>query len=296
MTKLKTLHLYGSPIFLYNLVASIPQLAPRLENLTVRSLSQSCPSRIRYSLACCRYHTYESRMYFPRIPTPLNHLQGLSIHPTTWNVCMYSANFQQLGQTIRRLRMTNRLTLVPIVWPLIGNLTHLELISSWGAAGETSLLEVILGNGACLEALRLVGCPEQTHSIFFRQFPRSLPQLRIFGLHISRGDRVVMDVDLFPAVCHFLRDRPLLETLELMAPAHAIGQAFGFGPSIWEFISTLDHLRILSARLLNVIPSQTMVGLIPRSVETLTVPYCGVHYLEQLLQKVHSLLDFCRTC
>jgi len=51
MTKLKTLHLYGSPIFLYNLVSNIPLLAPNLEGITLMSVSTiSCASYVRYSV------------------------------------------------------------------------------------------------------------------------------------------------------------------------------------------------------------------------------------------------------
>jgi hypothetical protein len=173
---------------------------------------------------------------------------------------------------------------------MIGNLTHLELFSSWGGADETSLFKTVLGNGERIESLRLVGCPMQTHSAYFRKYPRSLPRLRDFGLHIRHGPRAVIDPDLFPSICDFLRDRPLLDLLELTAHAREIDQKmFGFDVRVWEFISSLENLHTLSANLLNAIPHQKMVELIPRSVKTLTLPPCGVWYLEQLLQKVRYL-------
>jgi hypothetical protein len=101
----------------------------------------------------------------------------------------------------------------------------------------------------------------------------------------------VIDPDLFPAICDFLQDRPLLESLELIAYAREIDQtAFGFDVRVWDFISSLHHLRILSANLLHAIPRPKMVKLLPRSVKTLTVPPCGVWYLERLLQEVRPLL------
>jgi hypothetical protein len=39
MSGLKTLYLYGSPMFLHNLVSKLPDLAPRLEGVTIRSVS-----------------------------------------------------------------------------------------------------------------------------------------------------------------------------------------------------------------------------------------------------------------
>jgi hypothetical protein len=179
----------------------------------------------------------------------------------------------------------------PIITPLAGNLTHLELVAPWGGANETSLFHVILGSCERLESLRLVGYPLQAHSIHFRQYRRSLPLLRDFGLRLVHGRMATIDPDLFPAICDFLRGRPLLESLELVAYAREVDQmAFGFGVYVWEFVSSLPNLRILSANLLNAIPRQRMIALIPRSVKTLSVPPCGVWYLEQLLQEVRFSL------
>jgi len=267
MTKLKTLHLHGSPMFLYNFVANLPLLAPNLVGITIR------------------YHAYESRVYFPRIPTPLRNLESLCVHPTTWDISAYVDEFKQLGQTLRRLRMANRSSVMPIVVPLAKNLTHLELLSPWGGPNETSLFQIILGNGEHIESLRLVGCPLQTHSVYFRQYPRSLPRLRDFGVRLVQAGTALIDPDFFPAICDFLRERPLLESLELTPYAQETDQTvFGFNVHVWEFISSLQHLRILSATLLDTIPHQRMVGLIPHSVKTLTVSLCDWH-LEQLLQQ-----------
>ena len=220
----------------------------------------------------------------------MNRLERLCVHPTAGDLSAYVNDFQCLGQTLRRLRIANRSNLVPIILPMIGNLTHLELFSSWGGADEPSLFKTVLGNGERIESLRLVGCPMQTHSTYFRKYPRSLPRLRDFGLHIRHGPRAVIDPDLFPSICDFLRDRPLLDLLELTAHAREIDQKmFGFDVRVWEFISSLENLHTLSANLLNAIPHQKMVELIPRSVKTLTLPPCGVWYLEQLLQKVRYL-------
>jgi hypothetical protein len=182
--------------------------------------------------------------------------------------------------------MANRSSVVPIILPIARNLTHLELLSSWGGTDETSLFQVILGNGEHLESLRLVGYPLQTHSVYFRQYPRSLPRLRDFGVRLVQASTTLVDPDFFPAICDFLQQRPLLESLELIPYAQENDQAvFGFNECVWEFISSLQHLRILSATMLDTIPYQKMVELIPRSVKTLTVSLCDWH-LEQLLQKV----------
>jgi len=161
------------------------------------------------------------------------------------------------------------------------------LFSSWGGADETSLFQVILSSGEHLESLRLIGCPLQVHSVYFRQYPRSLPLLRDFGMHLQHGSRAVVDPDLFPAICDFLRNRPLLNLLELwIHNAREIDLTmFGFDVRVWEFLSSLGCLRTLSANLLLAIPYQTMVELIPRSVKTLTVPPCGTWHLDRLLQK-----------
>jgi hypothetical protein len=228
-------------------------------------------------------------MYCPRIPV-LKHLEQLCVHPTTADLCAYNDVLKQAGQTLRRLKMAHRSNPAPIITPLAGNLTHLELVGSWGAK-ETSLFHVILGSCGRLESLRLVGYPLQAHSIHFRQYRRSLPLLRDFGLRLVYGRMATIDPDLFPAICDFLRDRPLLESLELIAHVREVDEmAFGFGEYVWEFISSLPNLRILSAKLLNAIPRQRMIALIPRSVKTLSVPPCGVCYLEQLLQEVRFSL------
>jgi len=216
----------------------------------------------------------------------LKHLEQLCVHPTTADLCAYNDGFKQASQTLKRLKMAHQSNPAPIITPLAGNLTHLELVAPWGGANETSLFHVILGSCERLESLRLVGYPLQAHSIHFRQYRRSLPLLRDFGLRLVHGRMATIDPDLFPAICDFLRDRPLLESLELVAYAREVDQmAFGFGVYVWEFVSSLPNLRILSANLLNAIPRQRMIALIPRSVKTLSVPPCGVWYLEQLLQE-----------
>jgi len=268
LSGLKTLYLYGSPIFLYNLVSRLPDLTPRVEGVTIR------------------YHQYEGRIYCPRIPAPLRNLEQLCVHPTTADLCAYNDGLKEASQTLRRLKMAHHSSPVPIITPLAGNLTHLELVAPWGGASETSLFHVILGSGERLESLRLVGYPLQAHSIHFRQFRRSLPLLRDFGIRLVHGRMAMIDPDLFPAICDFLRDRPLLESLELVAYTREVDQAaFGFGTYVWEFVSSLPRLRILSANLLSAIPRKRMIGLIPRSIKTLSVPPCGVWYLEQLLQE-----------
>jgi len=207
------------------------------------------------------------------------------VHPTTGDLSAYVNEFQQLGQSLRRLRMANRSNVVPIIVPLARNLTHLELLAPWGRADETSLFQVILGNGECIESLRLVGCPLQPHSVYFRQYPRSLPRLRDFGVRLVQAGTALVDLDFFPAICDFLRERPLLESLELTPyPQENDQKVFGFDVKVWEFISSLQHLRVLSATMLDTIPHQKIVELIPRSVKTLTVSLCDWH-LEQLLQK-----------
>ena len=292
LTGLKTLYLYGSPIFLYNLVSRLPQLAPRVEGVTIRSVSDiSYMCHIHCSNPFHRYHRYDGRLYCPRIPTPLDRLEQLCVHPTTGDLSAYNDGFQQVGQTLRKLRMAHHSNPVPIIVPLAGHLTHLELLAPWGGVDEASLFHVILGSGERLESLRLVGYPVQAHSVYFRQYRRSLPRLRDFGLRLVHGRMAVIDPDLFPAICDFLQDRPLLESLELIAYAREIDQtAFGFDVRVWDFISSLHHLRILSANLLHAIPRPKMVKLLPRSVKTLTVPPCGVWYLERLLQEVRPLL------
>jgi len=254
-------------MFLCNLVLRLPQLTPRLESVTVR------------------YHHYDGRIFCPRIPVPLGRLEQLCVHPTG-DISAYNDAFRQVGQTLRRLRMAHQSNPLPIVTPLIGNLTHLELLSSWGRPDETSLFQVVLNNGERLESLRLVGYPMQTHSFYFRQYPRSLPLLRDFGLRLVHGYATVIDPDLFPAICNFLRDRPRLEGLELIGYTREIDQAaFGFDERVWDFISSLQQLRVLSANLLHALPRQSITELIPRSLKTLSVPSCGIWNLEQLLQK-----------
>jgi hypothetical protein len=113
-----------------------------------------------------------------------------------------------------------------------------------------------------------------------------LPQLRDFGVRLAPGLSLVVDPDFFLAICDFLQDRPILESLELIPYAQEMDQvAFGFDERVWEFLSSLPRLRVLSTILLNTIPHQRMVELIPCSVKTLTVSVCD-WYLEQLLQKV----------
>ena len=187
---------------------------------------------------------------------------------------------------MRRLRIKHQLNVAPIIATLTGKLTHLEVLAPWGEAGETSLFEIVLGTCGLLESFRVMGCSMQTHSVYFRQYPRSLPLLRDFAVCLPPDPLAAVDPDLFPAICDFLRDRPMLESLELISSDFEIDQpAFGFDTHVWEFLSSLQHLRILSTRTLDEIPHQRMVELLPRLLTTLTVSMCSWH-LERMLQKV----------
>lgn len=236
-----------------------------------------------------RYHTYNGHVYFPRIPVPWDHLEQLCVYPTAEDLSMYSGGLQQLARTLRRLRMAHRSNITPAIATLAGNLTHLELVTPWGAVDEISLFQVVLGNCEHLESLRLIGCPLQIHSVYFRQYPHSLPRLRDFGVCLAPGLLMVLDPDFFPAICDFLRDRPMLESLELNSCAAQNDQtAFGFDMRVWEFLSSLQHLRILCTRTVDTIPQKRMVELIPRSVKTLTLSMCDWH-LEKMLQEVRII-------
>ena len=229
-------------------------------------------------------------MYFPRVPIVWDRLEQLSLHPIigVGNSIPLTPELHQISKTLRRLRMAHRSSPTRLIALLADNLTHLELISSWGGPSETSLFQVVLGSCARLESLRLIGCPLVTHSVYFRQYPRALPWLRDFGIRFAPAHSVAKDPDFFLAICDFLRDRPILESLELLPYSQEIGQTiFGFDVRVWEFLSSLQHLRILSTFMLNTIPHQRMVHLIPRSVTTLTVSMCDWH-LELLLRKVRS--------
>jgi hypothetical protein len=82
----------------------------------------------------------------------------------------------------------------------------------------------------------------------------------------------------------------MLESLELNSyAAHDDQAAFGFDIGVWEFLSSLQHLRILSTSIVDTVPHKRMVELIPRSLKTLTLSMCDWH-LEKMLQEVRLIV------
>lgn len=253
LKRLKTLDIYGSSLLMEGFIAGLPQAVPWLEGLTVRY--------------------YKDGSEFIPIPTPWTCLRQLSIHPMTPDISVYAEAFQHLGLSLRRLRIANQSNLLPIIGSLTQNLTHLELASFWGVGSRESLLDAILSNGSSLESLRIGGVLfMHEQSVFFRKYPRSLPHLRDFSARFTLSQFSMNDPDLFPAICDFLRERPLLESLELVLGCGGVLQAtLGFDERVWEGLTSMQHLHTLCLTVPTAKPPGNIVQWIPRSVKTLTL-------------------------
>jgi len=175
---------------------------------------------------------------------------------------------------LKNLRIGSHREIIPFITPLImGNLTHLELNYSPSPPSPFPF-EAVLRDGAHLESLRIEEPSSfQTPSVHFRRYSHSLPQLKRFAISFSSpASAAEYDYDLFPTICDFLRNKPGLVTLELVAPNNSKSQKLlGFGRECWNFLTALDHLRCLSMTLTNLDDSEHYSQLIPRSVTSLTL-------------------------
>jgi hypothetical protein len=181
-------------------------------------------------------------------------------------------NFFQRAFHLKNLCIDEPGCIFPVISPLLGQLTYLELRCS-----QFPLLpfpfEAILRDGIHLESLRIQDPPSsQTTSIHFRRYSHCLPHLKRFGISFKpAGSPLEWDEDLFPAICDFLYNKQDLATVELVAPKHATYQThLGFDRRCWDMLPALDHLRYLSITLTN-LDSKHCAQFIPRCVTGLAL-------------------------
>lgn len=231
---------------------------------------------LRCSLTHMLYHRY--RMYSlaaeTQIPAPLDCLQELALFPIPNDPAFYEY-LNKATSTLRRLRLRSDPMIFNTITPILSHLTHLEL-AICGYSYEESFFATILSTCILLQSLRLefkISSSLHIHSPHFRRHADSLPHLEDFGIHFAHIEG--NDPDLFPAIRDFIRDRPRLLSLELVAPAYRYpltsfnGKQIGIGSQAWDFLSSLPSL----IRLYMIVPYglaiQQAAALVPRSVRSL---------------------------
>jgi hypothetical protein len=213
-----------------------------------------------------------THIHEPQIPAPLDCLQELALVPFPDDSEVYET-LRKATTALRRLRLRTGSTMFETITPMLWDLTHLELSSSWQIPGYRSIFEVVLSNGIHLESLRLKGAICWPHSPHFRNHPDALPHLRDFGLHFTAID--YRDPDLFPAISDFVRDRPHLVSLDLVAPSYCYpmcsfdGERMGLSSRAWDFLPSLPGLTRLYMIVPRGLAIQQAATLIPRSVRSL---------------------------
>jgi len=242
---------------LTRIVATLHETVPQLRSLVVR------------------YAEYEN---FDLPVTPRN-IESLSIDPAMWLASStYATFFEQDLSCLRKLRIAGQNYILPLITPLMGKLTHLDLYHPtydlFAATSSAQSFEVVLREGAHLESLRIrQSRPSHTPSIHFRHYSHSLPHLTRFSIAFgSPTSAAEYDRDLFPAICDFLRNKPGLVTVELIAPSNLAGhRPLGYDRKCWGLLSAFSCLRGLSMTLTELGESERCAQLIPRSVTTLAL-------------------------
>jgi hypothetical protein len=177
--------------------------------------------------------------------------------------------FRRLGPSLRRIFLHSDRSFFATVKSVLRNLTHLELSGTWDDhRQETSAFESILCHGIHLESLRVKGYVVKRHSVSFRNHPDALPDLRHFGVHITADG--IRDEDLFPAILDFLRNRPQLESLELISPfCHpgATPDNSVVSSPCWDILSEFPHIRKLAITIPH--DKSSITEVIPSTVQTL---------------------------
>jgi hypothetical protein len=253
----------------------------RLEGLTVRSIFLLAAGLAMHRLNS-KFHRLEDGSYNHQLQWKLFDIpltcQELAIYPMPHTAS--NTLFKGRGPPLRKLRISEVNYLhyrrpIVVIAPILENLTHLELTSHWDGVNGDSVFQIILTGGHHLESLRIRnrGDVMQQHSSHFRHHAKSLPRIREFGVHLGHLSSSV-DPDFFTAICDFLKDRPLLQSLELVIQFTERSN-FGYGQSTWNFISSLQGLRILSATVHGPL-TEPIPQLVPRSLETLMLSDCAM--------------------
>ncbi|OBZ74801.1 hypothetical protein A0H81_05645 [Grifola frondosa] len=228
---------------------------------------------------------------FLRILETLNHrLSGLSLMPSDGTGELRFPSFKHIMQfsyesnggnptklyeflvqnktSIRSLFLHNPNWTFPSDAISIRNLTHLDFKGM--LPPDSRAFADIFENGHQLESLRLQCMLECTASSQFREYPTALPFLRHFAFSIL-GYRM-NDLDLFPAIAQFLRDRNALRTLHLTVPSADWAQRrLGYDATVWGVLPSLTNLRNLSATLPKDVAAAVAMWLVPRGVQALSL-------------------------
>jgi hypothetical protein len=260
---------HGTHYALGSLVAALlPTTVPQLKGVEIKF--------VLHLYACAFNVDFIFRRYVelnpPEFPVILADLESITIE----SVADAYQSFLGSAPSLRDLRIGGHQHIAPLITPLtMGKLTHLELYRTASYSTVASFpFEIVLRDGAHLESLRAENLQSsQFPSVHFRRYSHSLPYLKRFGISFSSPmSPADYDLDLFPAICDFLRNKSGLVTLELIAPSHPLGQrSLGFGKGCWDFLPILVNLRCLSMTLTDLGDSKHCTQFIPRSVTSLTL-------------------------
>jgi len=242
----------GTHYALTQIVATLPQAVPQLRDLSIR---------------------YAEKYQSSALPVTLRKLESLYIDPVTWSTLSIHRHFlEDLSTCLQNLRIVNQNFILPLITPLVGKLTHLEMYHT--RSSPPFPFEVVLRDGVHLVSLRIEKTPTSgTPSVHFRRYSHALPRLKRFGVSFPPPEVAAQrDYDLFPAICDFLSNKPCLLTLELVAPNHSVyHQGLGYDRKCWDLLPTFNHLRGLSMTLTNLRDSEHCAQFIPRSVTSLAL-------------------------
>jgi hypothetical protein len=242
-------------------------------------------------LSSADYVFYRYTELDPDLPPIPRNLESLSIHPVTRSILALNAYKNCFERDLCLKNLCISAQLYSFVMPLVGMLTHLELRCR-GISPSATLFELFLRDGVHLESLRIQEASLfQTPSVHFRRYSHSLPHLKQFAISLSHPSSPSdYDPDIFPAICDFLRNKPGLVTLGLIAPRNpVVHRHLGFDRRCWDLLPALNHLRALSITLMDLGDSEHCAELIPRSVTSLAL--LGSAHGIKLMSMVRTSLD-----
>jgi hypothetical protein len=212
---------------------------------------------------------------------PLKWLRELALSLPT-EIATFVEIIRELEPSLQHLRVKgdlNPTSILPAITPVLGNLVCLELsLSGWSVstADLSIAVEVILRYGLRLETLclglRLFGGSLHPPSAHFRTYAHALPQLRYFALRLKSA--MVYDTDMLPAISLFLKDRPVLESLELVDDC-STGYIEGLHHDYWNlllsFPSSFPRLKRLAMTIPSQFSMQEAARIIPHTVQSLAL-------------------------
>ncbi|KAA1472475.1 hypothetical protein DENSPDRAFT_183157 [Dentipellis sp. KUC8613] len=163
---------------------------------------------------------------------------------------------------------------------------------------DAESLSQVISHSTHIEVLQLKCCliTDSPLAPVFKADQSRLPSLREFVFEVSHTIHHAhqSDLDLFPALTHFLRNHRTISVLRLLVPLeHA--RHYGYNAALWGVLPTLDRLRSLSIPLPKDLAPALSSWLVPRSVTALdltSLPDLSDEFATQLLPGLPPNLNF----